>query len=103
MAAGTPAATGERPRQLVEAVSSGNLDTRGGLDSPRAAARARSTRPREGFLAGMNEILMLGGILAIAGAVAALWLVRESDIERGELPWRPRCCEGEAGAGARGA
>ena len=39
---------------------------------------------REGFLAGMNEILMLGGILAIAGALAALWLIREGDIERGE-------------------
>ena len=34
----------------------------------------------------MNDILMLGGILSIAGAVAALWLVREKDIERGELP-----------------
>ena len=39
---------------------------------------------REGFLAGMNEILMLGGIFALAGAVAALWLVRERDIERSE-------------------
>ena len=39
---------------------------------------------REGFLAGFNEILMLGGIFAFAGAVAALWLVREGDIERGE-------------------
>ena len=27
LAAGTPAATGERPRQLIEAASSGNLDT----------------------------------------------------------------------------
>ena len=26
LAAGTPAATGERPRQLIEAASSGNLD-----------------------------------------------------------------------------
>jgi hypothetical protein len=39
---------------------------------------------REGFLSGMNEILMLGGIFALAGAVASLWLVRERDIERGE-------------------
>ena len=36
--------------------------------SPRAAARARADAAREGFLAGMNEILMLGGILAFAGA-----------------------------------
>jgi hypothetical protein len=39
---------------------------------------------REGFLAGMNDILMLGGIFALAGSVAALWLVRERDIERSE-------------------
>jgi hypothetical protein len=32
----------------------------------------------------MNDILMLGGILAFAGALFALWLVRERDIERGE-------------------
>ena len=44
---------------------------------------------REGFLAGMNEILMLGGIISFAGAVAALWLVRERDIERGR-PWSSR-------------
>jgi hypothetical protein len=35
-------------------------------------------------LAGMNDILMLGGILAFAGALAALWLVRERDIQRSE-------------------
>jgi hypothetical protein len=38
----------------------------------------------EGFLAGLNDILMLGGILSIAGALVALWLVREKDIERAE-------------------
>ena len=37
---------------------------------------------REGFLAGMNEILVYGAILALAGAVLSLLLVRESEIER---------------------
>ena len=80
VAAGTPAATGDRPRQLVEAVSSGHLERgRGGAPGrPRQVADAA----REGFLAGINEILMLGGIFAVAGAVAALWLIREGDIER---------------------
>jgi hypothetical protein len=73
--AGTPAAEGQRPRHLVEAISSGNLPAGGG----RVANAAR-----EGFLAGLNDILMLGGIFAFAGAVAALWLVRERDIERSE-------------------
>jgi EmrB/QacA subfamily drug resistance transporter len=83
VAAGTPAATGERPRQLVEAVSSGNLDE--ALTAVPPGSRDQvATAANEGFLAGLNDILMLGGILAIAGAVVALWLVRERDIERGE-------------------
>jgi EmrB/QacA subfamily drug resistance transporter len=83
LAAGTPAATGERPRQLVEAVSSGNLDQ--ALASVPPGARDQvATAANEGFLAGLNDILMLGGILSIAGALVALWLVREKDIERAE-------------------
>jgi EmrB/QacA subfamily drug resistance transporter len=83
VAAGTPAATGERPRQLVEAVSSGNLDQ--ALASVPPGARDQVERAaNEGFLAGLNDIVMLGGILSIAGALVALWLVRERDIERAE-------------------
>ena len=33
----------------------------------------------------MNEILLLGALLSFAGAVFALWLVRENDIERETL------------------
>jgi hypothetical protein len=81
--AGTPAASGARPRQLVEAVSSGNLD--GALQTVPAGSRASvANAAHEGFLAGMNEILMLGGIFALAGAVASLWLIRERDIQRSE-------------------
>jgi EmrB/QacA subfamily drug resistance transporter len=80
-AAGTPAATGERPRQLVEAVSSGNLDA-ALANVPAGAREGVETAAREGFLAGMNDILMLGGLLSFAGALAALWLVRERDIQR---------------------
>jgi EmrB/QacA subfamily drug resistance transporter len=81
--AGTPGATGDRPRQLVEAVSSGNLDT-AVANVPAGQRAAVADAAREGFLSGMNEILMLGGLLALAGAVAALWLVRERDIQRVE-------------------
>jgi EmrB/QacA subfamily drug resistance transporter len=81
LAAGTPAATGERPRQLVEAVSSGNLDSALANVPPGSRAGAADAA-RDGFLSGINEILMLGGILAVAGAVLALWLIREHDIER---------------------
>src|SRR5215217_43394 len=81
LVAGTPAATGDRPRELVEAVASGNLDS-AVAQAPPGARAAVGNAAREGFLSGMNEILMIGGIFALAGAVASLWLVRERDIER---------------------
>jgi hypothetical protein len=76
-----PGATGERPRQLVEAASSGNLDQAlGGV--PPEARQTVSHAAREGFLAGLNDVLMLGAFMSFAGAVLALWLVREREIER---------------------
>ena len=42
--AGTPGATGDRPRQLVEAVSSGNLDS-AVANVPPGPARPSRTRP----------------------------------------------------------
>jgi predicted MFS family arabinose efflux permease len=78
--AGTPAGSGERPRQLVEAVSSGNLDQ--ALASvPPGSRAAVGDAAREGFLAGFNEIMLIGGGVAILGAIAAALLVRESEIE----------------------
>jgi len=57
---------------LAEAVSSGNLP-RGPENVVQAA--------REGFFAGFNEILLIGGGLALAGAVAAVVLVRPQDMK----------------------
>ena len=79
--AGTPAATGDRPRELVEAVSSGQLDSATAQVPPSAHADVVNAA-HQGFLAGINDILMLGGILAIAGGLVATWLIRERDIER---------------------
>jgi hypothetical protein len=81
VAASTPAATGERPRQLIEAVSSGNLDTALGSVPP-GARQGVADAARDGFLSGLNEVFLLGGIFAFAAALAALWLVRERDIDR---------------------
>jgi hypothetical protein len=81
LAAGTPAAAGDRPRELVEAASSGALDPALASLPERARATA-ATAAREGFLAGFNEVLVLGAGLAFAGALLALWLVREGEIER---------------------
>jgi hypothetical protein len=84
LAAGTPAAEGDHPRQLMEAASSGNLGQ--ALNAVPAGARETvSHAAREGFLSGMNEILLLGGILALIGSAMALLLVREGEIEREEV------------------
>jgi EmrB/QacA subfamily drug resistance transporter len=84
LTAGTPAAIGERPRQLVEAASSGNLDQ--ALSGVPPTAREQvSHAAGQGFLTGLNDVLALGGLLALAGAVLALWLVRESEIDREAL------------------
>ncbi len=74
----------DRSRELVEAPSSGNLDH--ALTQVPAGSREQvADAAREGFVAGFNNISVLGGILAFAAAIGAFLLVRERDIERGEL------------------
>jgi EmrB/QacA subfamily drug resistance transporter len=81
LAAGTPAASGDRPRELVEAASSGNLDQALAALPPQSRETVANAA-REGFLTGLNDVLLLGGLVSFAGAVLALWLVREHEIER---------------------
>jgi Na+/melibiose symporter-like transporter len=81
LTAGTATATGDHPRQLVEAASSGSLH-QALANVPHQAQPAIAHAAREGFLAGTNVVLMLGGLICLAGAVLALWLVREREIER---------------------
>jgi EmrB/QacA subfamily drug resistance transporter len=81
LTAGTPLAQGGHPRQLVEAASSGSLH-QAVASIPPGSRQAATSAARDGFLAGFNDVLTLGGLLCLAGAVLALWLVRESEIER---------------------
>ena len=81
LTAGTATAQGDQPRQLVEAASSGSLP-QALAAVPQQAQPAVEHAAREGFLAGFNDVLTLGGLLCLAGAVLALWLVREREIER---------------------
>ncbi|MFJ1704673.1 MFS transporter [Kitasatospora sp. NPDC088346] len=92
LTAGTAAAEGSRPRELVEAASSGSLEQAVAAFPPPARA-AVTAAAREGFLAGFNDVLTLGALLSFAGAVLALWLVREDEIER-ERPERPEVAAG---------
>jgi hypothetical protein len=84
MTAGTAAASGDHPRQLVEAASSGSLPQALGAFPP-SARHTVANAAGEGFLAGFNDVLQLGALLCFAGAALALWLVREREIEREPL------------------
>src|SRR5215211_1838901 len=74
------AVNGSEARGLVEAASSGGLD-QAVAGAPHAAQATLENAAQQGFLHGMNEILILGAILAFAGSVLALFLVREREIE----------------------
>jgi predicted MFS family arabinose efflux permease len=75
------AISGGQARELVEATSSGALNQAvSGL--PEGAQATVANAAQQGFLHGMNEILVLGSALAFLGSILALWLVRERDIER---------------------
>src|SRR5947209_8643703 len=81
LTAGTPTATGGHPRQLLEAASNGQLGS-AIAHVPHRAQSVVASATREGFLSGLNVILVLGAVVAFAGAIFALWLVREYEIER---------------------
>jgi hypothetical protein len=62
-------------------VSSGRLhDAVAAL--PVGVRSAVAPAARAGFLSGLNEILLLGGGLAVVGGITATLLVREREIER---------------------
>ncbi|MGV9267223.1 MFS transporter [Kitasatospora sp. NPDC003701] len=81
LAAGTPTGEGARPRELIEAASSGSLpEVLAAV--PEAGRQAVADAARAGFLDGLNAVLLLGGVVSLVGAALALWLVRESEIDR---------------------
>ena len=73
---------------------------------PPSARHTVADAAREGFLSGLNDVLTLGALVSFAGAVLALWLVRERDIERapveaeheGEVASLPGAAAGRAAA-----
>jgi EmrB/QacA subfamily drug resistance transporter len=75
------AVDGSQARNLVEATSSGTLN-QAVHTLPAQAQDTVRTAAEQGFLHGLNEILLLGAILSAVGSILALWLVREREIER---------------------
>ena len=49
---------------------------------PHGARELVTNATHQRFLTGLNTILVIGAVLAFAGAVVAAWLVREEEIER---------------------
>jgi EmrB/QacA subfamily drug resistance transporter len=74
--AGTPAAG--RVHQLAEAIASGGGKQAIGSVPPSVRPRIQEAA-NEAFIAGLNDILLVGVGIAIVGVVAALVLVRERD------------------------
>ena len=82
--AGTPIAGNGRPRALLEALTGGQL-TSATKALPHGTRELAVSATRDGFLTGLNAVLLIGGIVAVIGAALALWLVREREIERDEI------------------
>jgi hypothetical protein len=84
LVAGSPVARGDGPRHLVEAISSGNLHaTLSSVPAPLRAGVAHAAR--EGFITGFNNVMTLGAVLCLGGALLALVLIREREVEREPL------------------
>jgi EmrB/QacA subfamily drug resistance transporter len=81
LTAGTSVAAGDDPRELVEAASSGNLG-QAVASIPSPAHDVVADAASQGFLTGLNDILVLGAVLSFAGALLTLWLIREREIQR---------------------
>ena len=77
---GTPAASGHRSRELLEAASLGNLDRALAAVAP-PVRQLVANAVGQGFLAGLNVVLTLAALLSLVGAVLVLWLVRARTIE----------------------
>jgi EmrB/QacA subfamily drug resistance transporter len=81
LAAGTPAGQGQAPHRLIEAASAGHIDQ--AVQSLPPGGRASVAHAaHEGFMSGLDAILLLAGLVALAGAAFSFWLVRERDLER---------------------
>ena len=76
--AGTPV-PGGRMHQLGEAVASGGAEQAVRLVPP-GARDVVAEAARIAFIDGFNDLLLVAAVVAFAGALLALLLVRESDI-----------------------
>ena len=72
----------DQARGLIEASSSGALP-QALAQLPASARDTVRNATEQGFIHGLNEILLIGGILCLVGTGLSFWLVREREIDRG--------------------
>jgi hypothetical protein len=68
----------QAPPSFSDAVSSGGIHAAVAAAPPNAQAQLTAAA-NQAFISGFNEILLVGGIVALAGAIAGFALVRSSD------------------------
>jgi hypothetical protein len=71
---------GDRAHDLAHAVATGNAQA-AIQGAPPGARGAVAGALRQAFVSGLNEILIVGGIVALAGGVLSLALVRSRDFD----------------------
>ncbi len=72
-----------RTTRPVRAPSPRGLHWRRGSDwriLPAELSAVVVTAAREGFVSGLNQILVVGAVIAMIGALLSVWLVRPGDI-----------------------
>ena len=67
---------GSAPAGLVDQVASGNVDLIAAQDRPQVATAAKSA-----FITGFDTISLVASLIAFAGAIVALALVRQADFK----------------------
>ncbi len=85
--AGVPLPAGRR-EEIAEAVASGGAPQAIG-STPAGVRGAVADAAREGFVGGLNEILLVGAVVAFVGALLALALVRGRDFVLGHEAAEP--------------
>ena len=74
--------------ELAQAVASGNAEA-AAARAPDGTGAFLATASREAFVSGLNEILLVAAVVALAGAVLSFVLVRSRDLNRHELEPAP--------------
>jgi predicted MFS family arabinose efflux permease len=95
---GTAHVSARVARSLAGEVAQGNGAGSGLASLPRAARPAALHAVRSGFVAGLNEVFLVGAILTLASAVLTLVLIRGKDFEATAA--RGGVVAGEPGVGA---